>query len=119
MSEGIGSPENGALSGNGGKGQDDDLILDVRNLRTYYPVLGGILRRRVGWVKAVDDVSFFIKRGETLGLVGESGCGKTTIGRSIIRLVKPLTGQVVFEGQDILKLPRDEMKAARKDLQII
>jgi oligopeptide/dipeptide ABC transporter ATP-binding protein len=97
----------------------DDVLLDVRNLKTYYPVVGGILRRRTGWVKAVDDVSFAIKRGETLGLVGESGCGKTTIGRSIIRLLKPVGGQVMFEGQDILKLPADQMKKARKDLQII
>lgn len=105
--------------GSNGASQNDDILLDVRNLKTYYPVLGGILRRRVGWVKAVDDVSFAIRRGETLGLVGESGCGKTTVGRSIIRLLKPLEGQVVFEGQDILKLPRDEMKTVRKDLQII
>lgn len=96
-----------------------DVLLDVRNLKTYYPVVGGILRRRTGWVKAVDDVSFAIKRGETLGLVGESGCGKTTIGRSIIRLLKPIGGQVMFEGKDILSLPSDQMKKARKDLQII
>lgn len=97
----------------------DDVLLDVRNLKTYYPVVGGVLRRRTGWVKAVDDVSFAIKRGETLGLVGESGCGKTTVGRSIIRLLKPIGGEVMFEGRDILKLPSDQMKKARKDLQII
>lgn len=96
----------------------EDLI-EVKNLKTYYPVLGGVLRRRVGWVKAVDDVSFAIKKGETLGLVGESGCGKTTIGRSIIRLVQPLAGEVEFEGRNILNLPRDEMKKVRKDMQII
>ncbi|HEY8687131.1 MAG TPA: dipeptide ABC transporter ATP-binding protein [Chloroflexota bacterium] len=100
-------------------GPDDDILMDVRHLKTYYPVVGGIMRRRVGWVKAVDDVSFAIKRGETLGLVGESGCGKTTIGRSIIRLLKPLAGEVIFEGKNILDLPRDEMKRTRKDLQII
>jgi oligopeptide/dipeptide ABC transporter ATP-binding protein len=93
--------------------------MDVRNLKTYYPVHGGIMRRRVGWVKAVDDVSFAIKRGETLGLVGESGCGKTTIGRSIIRLLKPISGEVRFEGKNILTLPPREMKRTRKDLQII
>ena len=94
-------------------------LLDVRDLKTYYPVLGGVFRRRVGWVKAVDGVSFTIRRGETLGLVGESGCGKTTLGRSIIRLVDPLAGQVFFEGTDLLTLPRDRMKRVRKDLQII
>ncbi|MGI8968283.1 MAG: ABC transporter ATP-binding protein [Chloroflexota bacterium] len=94
-------------------------LLEVRNLKTYYPVLGGVLRRRIGWVKAVDDVSFAIKRGETLGLVGESGCGKTTVGRSIIRLLQPLSGQVIFEGKDILSLPRNEMKKVRRNLQII
>jgi oligopeptide/dipeptide ABC transporter ATP-binding protein len=94
-------------------------LVEVNHLKTYYPVLGGVLRRRVGWVKAVDDVSFSINRGETLGLVGESGCGKTTVGRSIIRLLRPLEGEVRFEGQDILKLPRDEMKKTRKDMQII
>ena len=99
--------------------RDQDVILDVRHLKTYYPVLGGLLRRRIGWVKAVDDVSFAVKRGETLGMVGESGCGKTTIGRSLIRLLKVNSGEIVFEGRDILKLPADEMKKARRDLQII
>ena len=106
-------------AGGNGAAPDGKLLLEVKNLKTYYPVLGGILRRRVGWVKAVDDVSFSIRQGETLGLVGESGCGKTTVGRSIIRLLKPISGQVLFEGQDILKLPRDEMKKTRKNLQII
>ncbi|HCG00844.1 MAG TPA: peptide ABC transporter substrate-binding protein [Chloroflexi bacterium] len=119
MDQGTGSAPVDPAIQNHSNGGDDDLILDVRNLRTYYPVLGGVLRRRVGWVKAVDDVSFAIKRGETLGMVGESGCGKTTVGRSIIRLLKPQAGQVFFEGTDILKLPRDEMKRLRKDLQII
>lgn len=112
-----------AVEGNGqqpmGLSPGEDVLLDVRNLRTYYPVLGGVMRRRVGWVKAVDDVSFAIKRGETLGLVGESGCGKTTVGRSVIRLIQPIGGQVMFEGHNILTLPRDEMKKTRKDLQII
>src|SRR5947209_15614604 len=111
MTEDNGSRPNGAAT----NGQSsEDTLLEVRHLKTYYPVLGGILRRRVGWVKAVDDVSFAIKRGETLGLVGESGCGKTTVGRSIIRLIQPLAGEVVFEGRNVLKLPRDEMKKARK-----
>lgn len=74
-------------------GRNGAALLDVQNLKTYYPILGGIMRRRVGWVKAVDDVSFHIRAGETLGMVGESGCGKSTIGRSIIRLVH-VTGGV-------------------------
>src|SRR5437588_11218389 len=116
MTEDNGSRPNGAAT----NGQSsEDTLLEVRHLKTYYPVLGGVLRRRVGWVKAVDDVSFAIKRGETLGMVGESGCGKTTIGRSIIRLLKAQSGQVLFEGTDILRLPRDEMKRLRKDMQII
>jgi oligopeptide/dipeptide ABC transporter ATP-binding protein len=111
-----------STGGNGdgaGSVSSEDVLLDVRNLKTYYPVLGGVLRRRVGWVKAVDDVSFSIKSGETLGLVGESGCGKTTVGRSIIRLLKPQAGEVIFDGKNILALPRDQMKAVRKDMQII
>lgn len=94
-------------------------LVDVRDLKTYYPITGGVLRRRVGWVKAVDGVSISIKAGETLGLVGESGCGKTTIGRTIIRLLKANEGQVIFEGKDILKLPGDEMKRMRRHIQII
>ncbi|HZU11885.1 MAG TPA: dipeptide ABC transporter ATP-binding protein [Chloroflexota bacterium] len=96
-----------------------DVLLDVRNLKTYYPVLGGVMRRRIGWVKAVDDVSFSIKQGETLGLVGESGCGKTTTGRSIARLLKPQSGQIIFEGKDLLALKGKELKRVRRDLQII
>jgi oligopeptide/dipeptide ABC transporter ATP-binding protein len=114
------APATESRAGNGnGASADGKFLLEVKHLKTYYPVLGGVLRRRVGWVKAVDDVSFAIKQGETLGLVGESGCGKTTVGRSIIRLLKPISGQVIFEGQDILKLPRDEMKKTRRNMQII
>jgi peptide/nickel transport system ATP-binding protein/oligopeptide transport system ATP-binding protein len=96
-----------------------DLLLDVRDLRTYFPVLGGILRRKVGEVKAVDGVSFAIKRGETFGLVGESGCGKTTTGRTILRLQKATSGRIIFEGQDVLALSPAQMKARRRDMQII
>jgi peptide/nickel transport system ATP-binding protein/oligopeptide transport system ATP-binding protein len=94
-------------------------LLEVHNLKAYYPVRGGMLRRQIGWVKAVDDVSFAIQRGETLGLVGESGCGKTTLGRSIIRLIPPRSGQVLFEGKDILNLRGKDLKTARRDMQII
>lgn len=98
---------------------DTQPLVEIKNLKTYYPVVGGILRRRTGWVKAVDDVSFSVLPGETLGLVGESGCGKSTIGRSIVRLVQPLSGQVVFQGRDILQLSTNEMSEVRRGVQII
>ena len=98
--------------------EEDDLI-QVKNLVTYFPVRSGILQRTVAWVQAVDDVSFTIRRGETLGLVGESGCGKTTVGRSILRLVEPTSGSVIFEGKDVLALRRKELKNLRRDMQII
>lgn len=97
----------------------DEVLLSVRDLRTYFPILGGVLRRRVGEVKAVDGVSFDIKRGETFGLVGESGCGKTTTGRTILRLQKATSGDVIFEGQNVLALSASDMKARRRDMQII
>ncbi len=98
--------------------EEDDLI-QVKNLVTYFPVRSGILQRTVAWVQAVDDVSFTIRRGETLGLVGESGCGKTTVGRSILRLIEPKSGSVLFEGRDVLALRRKELKDLRRDMQII
>ena len=97
-----------------------DVLLEVRNLRKYYPVTKGfIFQRQVGAVKAVDDVSFFIRKGETLGLVGESGCGKTTTGRVILRLQEPTHGEALFEGQDIFKLGKEELRRLRRDMQII
>jgi len=95
-----------------------DLIV-VKDLVKYFPVRGGLLQRVVAWVKAVDGVSFSIKKGETLGLVGESGCGKTTVGRTILRLIPATAGQVFFEGQDLLALSKRELKHRRRDLQII
>ncbi len=94
-------------------------LLQVHNLVKYFPVRGGVLQRVQGWVKAVDDVSFNIRAGETLGLVGESGCGKTTIGRSILRLIEPTSGQMSFEGQDIVGMNAKELKAMRREMQII
>ena len=94
-------------------------LIQVKNLVTYFPVRSGILQRIVAWVQAVDDVSFTIHEGETLGLVGESGCGKTTVGRSILRLVEPTSGSVIFNGEDILALHRKELKNLRRDMQII
>lgn len=94
-------------------------LLEVYNLKTYFPVRSGLLQRVVGWVKAVDDVSFQVYEGETLGLVGESGCGKTTIGRSILRLIEPTAGRVLFDGKDVLRLRGQELKALRRNMQII
>ena len=97
----------------------DNFLLRVQNLVKYYPVRGGILQRTVANVHAVDNISFNIRRGETLGLVGESGCGKTTAGRTILRLVPATRGDVIFEGRDVLKMGANELKHARRDMQII
>ncbi|MET0437018.1 MAG: ABC transporter ATP-binding protein [Devosia sp.] len=97
----------------------DTPLLEVRNLSTWFPIHKGLLKRHVGDVKAVDDVSFTIGRGETLSLVGESGSGKSTTGRSILRLAKPHAGEVLLEGQDVLKLDREAMRAKRRDMQIV
>jgi peptide/nickel transport system ATP-binding protein/oligopeptide transport system ATP-binding protein len=102
---------------NGAHTKDDLLV--VRDLKKYFPVKGGLLRRTIAQVQAVDGVSFTIKRGETLGLVGESGCGKSTTGRTILRLLPATDGQVLFEGKDVLKANGRDMKALRRDMQIV
>lgn len=94
-------------------------LLEVKNLKKYFEVRGGLLNRVTGYVKAVDDVSFSVDSGETLGIVGESGCGKSTTGRTILRLVEASGGQVCFDGVDLAKLSREEMRRKRKDLQMI
>lgn len=94
-------------------------LLSVKNLKTHFPVRSGLLQRVTGYVKAVDGVSFDLGRGETLGLVGESGCGKTTVGRSLLKLIPATGGKVTFEGKDVLKSQGAEMKALRRDMQII
>ena len=94
-------------------------LLKVRKLKKYFPVRAGVLSRTVRWVRAVDEVDFDINRGETLGVVGESGCGKTTVGRSILRLVEPTDGEIYFEGRDIVKLNEKEMQKLRRDMQIV
>jgi oligopeptide transport system ATP-binding protein len=98
---------------------DDDILIDVKNLKMYFPVLAGILRRKKADVKAVDNVSFYIKKGETLGLVGESGCGKTTTGRGILQLTKPTGGQVLFEQTDLTKLKPGVIRHMRAYMQLI
>lgn len=94
-------------------------LMVVRNLKKYYPVRTGVIQRVSAYVQAVDDVSFTVREGETLGLVGESGCGKTTIGRTVLRLTEPTAGSVEFEGKDLFALKGKELKEARRDLQII
>jgi len=96
----------------------EDLLV-VNRLKKYYPITGGVFAKEIGAVKAVDDVSFHVKRGETLGLVGESGCGKSTTGRSILRLIEPTSGEVLFEGKDVARMKREEVREIRKDMQII
>jgi len=97
----------------------DQNILEVRNLKKYFPITRGVFSRVVNYVKAVDGVSFHIKAGETLGLVGESGCGKTTVSRVVLRLTEPTAGSVRFEGQDIFSLSGENLKKLRKEMQII
>ena len=94
-------------------------LLEVRNLRTWFPVRTGILRRHTDDVKAVDDVSFTIEPGTTVGLVGESGSGKTTIGRTILKLTPPTSGQIIFDGQDILPMEEGEFRPLRREMQMI
>ena len=94
-------------------------LIEVRNLVKHFPVRGGILQRVQGWVQAVDDVSFTVRRGEVLGLVGESGCGKTTVGRLILKLIEPTAGQILFEGQDLAGRRERDLKPFRRQMQII
>ncbi len=94
-------------------------LVEVRHLKTYFPVLGGILRRQIDEVKAVDDVSFSVEAGSTVGLVGESGSGKTTIGRSLLKLAPATAGEVLFEGTDVLPLSEGEFRPYRRQMQMI
>ncbi len=94
-------------------------LLRVRHLKKYFPIRRGVLSRVAAHVKAVDDVSFDINRGETFGLVGESGCGKTTAGRAILRLIEPEAGEISFDGVDLLKLDASGLRKKRRDMQII
>jgi oligopeptide/dipeptide ABC transporter ATP-binding protein len=94
-------------------------LMVVKNLKKFYPVKSGVLQRVSAYVQAVDDVSFSVHSGETLGLVGESGCGKTTVGRTVLRLTEPTSGSVEFAGRDVFKLSGSELKTTRRDMQII
>jgi oligopeptide/dipeptide ABC transporter ATP-binding protein len=94
-------------------------LVEVRHLKKYFPVRGGVFSRISAWVKAVDEVSFEIYPRETLGLVGESGCGKTTVGRTVLRLIEPTAGEVVFAGEDVLKMPGARLRQVRRQMQII
>ena len=94
-------------------------LLEVRNLKKYFPVRGGVLRRVVAQVRAVDDVSFSIGRGRTLGLVGESGCGKSTLGRAVLRLHKPTSGEVILDGRPVTGLNARELRERRREMQIV
>jgi oligopeptide transport system ATP-binding protein len=96
-----------------------DVLLKVENLKMHFPIYRGIFQRQVGAVHAVDGISFDVKRGETLGLVGESGCGKSTTGRTILQIYKPTTGQVFFEGTDLATLKHEEMRWMRRMMQMI
>jgi len=110
--------------------KDDNIILDVHGLKKYFPITGGLMRKVVGYVKAVDDVNFFVREGETLGLVGESGCGKTTAGRAMLRLYEPTDGKIMFKSRvlsstgkpewvNIRELDKHRLKAVRQDISMI
>jgi ABC-type oligopeptide transport system ATPase subunit len=96
-----------------------EVLLEVTDLQKHFPIRRGLLSRVVGQVKAVDGVSFTVRRGETVGLVGESGCGKTTAGRTILRLIEPTGGRAIFEGKDIFAMPQEELRQLRQRMSII
>jgi oligopeptide transport system ATP-binding protein len=101
------------------KAKADGYLLKVEGLKTWFPIKKGLLRRTVGFIKAVDGVSFVIKRGQTLGLVGESGCGKTTVARSIVRLVPATSGQVIFDGINVLSADKTESRVLHRQISLI
>jgi len=94
-------------------------LLEVKDLKKYFPIKGGIFSKTIGYVYAVDGVSFYLTQGESLGLVGESGCGKSTTARAILRLIEPTEGEILFGGKDVCKLDHNEMRSIRRDMQIV
>lgn len=96
-----------------------DLLLQVEHLKKYFPIRSGLFGRQIGEVKAVDDISFTVRKGETLGIVGESGCGKSTTGRMLMRLIEPTDGEVIFDGKDVTSLSQTEMRKLRRELQMV
>ncbi len=108
------NPTNGQSPNNG-----SDILLQVRDLKKHFPIKRGVFRRQVGAVQAVDGISFDIKRGETLGLVGESGCGKSTAGRTILQLLEPTAGTVFWNGKDLANIGKEEMRLSRRHMQMI
>src|SRR5258706_12616691 len=98
---------------------ESEYLLEVQNIKKYFPIAGRLIGRQVSEVKAVDNVTFAIKKGETLGLVGESGCGKSTIGRVIMRLHEPTEGSILFNGQDITAIKGNRLRQIRQDFQMV
>src|SRR4030043_291321 len=98
---------------------NNNIMVEVTDLKMYFPITRGLFRRKVGDVKAVDEISFEINKNETLGLVGESGCGKTTTGRCILRLYEPTSGSIIFSGNDISKMPERKLKNFRRNMGTI
>ena len=99
--------------------EQQEKLVEVENLVTYFPIFSGVLQKKTGEVKAVDNISFFIRKGETLGLVGESGCGKTTTGRSILKLEEPTSGSVIFDGKNLIEMEGEELRRMRSQMQPI
>jgi len=96
-----------------------EVLLEVQNLKTYFPINKRFFSKNKDYVKAVDGVTFKLFKGETLGIVGESGCGKSTTGRSILKLIEPTSGNILFEGKDVLSLSKQELRKLRKQMQIV